>query len=191
MARDVREQAKRMLANGIAPSQAKQASKLKEKEATLHPFQAIAMEYIAKLTPEHRAKGTMAKVEWLLSLAFDAIGHCTVREISAADVLEVLRKVEARGHHETARRLRSTIGAAFRYAIATARCDDDPTFALKGALTRPTAKSRPAIIEKKALGAVLRAMDGFDGQSTTCAAAPIIKPNFGMNGWRWRNGGRI
>jgi integrase len=132
------------------------------------------MEYIAKLTPEHRAKGTMAKVEWLLSLAFDAIGHCPVREISAADVLEVLRKLEARGHHETARRLRSTIGAAFRYAIATARCDDDPTFALKGALTRPTAKSRPAIIEKKALGAVLRAMDGFDGQPTTCAALKLL-----------------
>lgn len=174
MARDAREQARTMLATGIDPSQAKQATKLKEKEATLHSFQAIAMEYIAKLTRELRAKGTMAKVEWLLSLAFDAIGHRPIREISAADVLAVLRKVEARGHHETAKRLRSTIGAVFRYAIATARCDNDPTFALKGALTRPTAKSRPAITEKKALGAVLRAIDGFDGQPTTCVALKLL-----------------
>ena len=174
MARDAREQAKSMLATEIAPSQAKQASKSKEKEATLHSFQAIATEYIAKLTREHRAKGTMAKVEWLLSLAFDAIGHRPIRDISAADVLEVLRKVEARGHHETAKRLRSTIGAVFRYAIATARCDNDPTFALKGALTRPTAKSRPAITEKKALGAVLRAIYGLDGQPTTSVALKLL-----------------
>jgi integrase len=174
MARDAREQAKSMLATGIDPSQAKQASKLKEKEATLHSFQAIAMEYIAKLTRENRAKATMANVEWLLSLAFDAIGHRPIREISAADVLAVLRKVEARGRHETARLLRSTIGAVFRYAIATARCDNDPTFALKGALTRSTAKSRPAITEKKALGTVLRAIDGFDGQPTTTAALKLL-----------------
>ena len=144
MARDAREQAKTMLATGIDPSQAKQASKSKEKEATAHSFQAIAMEYIAKLTREHRAKGTMIRLERLLGLAFDAVGHRPIHEISAAGVLEVLRTVEARGRHETAKRLRSTTGAVFRYAIATARCDNDPTFALKGALTRPTAKSRPA-----------------------------------------------
>jgi predicted urease superfamily metal-dependent hydrolase len=69
MARDVRERAKSMLATGIDPSQAKQASKLKEKEATLRSFQAIAMEYIAKLTRELRAKGTMVRLERLLSQA--------------------------------------------------------------------------------------------------------------------------
>ena len=89
-------------------------------------------------------------------------------------MLAVLRRVEARGHHETAKQLRSTIGAVFRYAIATARCDNDPTFALKGALTRPTTKSRPAITEKKAVGAALRAIDGFDGQPTTCVALKLL-----------------
>ena len=102
-----------------------------------HTFQAIAKEYVAKLRREQRAKGTIAKLEWLLGLAFDALGLRAINEISAAEALDVLRKVEARGHHETAKRLRSTIGAVFRYAIATARCDNDPTFALKGLLTRP------------------------------------------------------
>ena len=97
MARDAREQARTMLATGIDPSQAKQASKLKEKEATLHSFQAIAMEYHAKLIREHRAKGTIEKMEWPLELAYDAIGHRPIRDISAANVLAVLRKVEARG----------------------------------------------------------------------------------------------
>ena len=174
MARDAREQAKSTLANGIDPSQAKQASKLKEKEATLHSFQAIAMEYHAKLIRENRAKGTVEKVEWLLRLAYDAIGHRPIRDISAADVLAVLRKVEARGRYETAQHLRFTIAAVFRYAIAIGRADNDPTIALKGALIRPVVKPRPAITEKKALGAVLRAIDGFDGQPTTTAALKLL-----------------
>ena len=174
MARKAREQAKAQLAAGIDPSQAKQASKQEERAATLHTFQAIAKEYAAKLEREHRAKATMAKLEWLLGLAFDALGLRPINEISAAEALDVLRKVEARGHHETAKRLRSTIGAVFRYAIATARCDNDPTFALKGALTRPVVKSRPAITDKKALGGLLRAIDGFDGQPTTSAALKLL-----------------
>ena len=174
MAREAREKAKSQLAAGVDPSQAKQAAKRKERAATLHTFQAIAKEYVAKLRREQRAKGTIAKLEWLLGLAFDALGLRAINEISAAEVLDVLRKVEARGHHETAKRLRSTIGAVFRYAIATARCDNDPTFALKGALTRPVVKSRPAITDKKALGGLLRAIDGFDGQPTTSAALKLL-----------------
>jgi integrase len=174
MAREGRETAKAMLAAGVDPSQAKQVSRLREREATLHSFQAIAREYLGKLTREGRAKRTMAKLHWLLGFAFDAIGPRPIREISAADVLEVLRKVEARGHHETAKRLRSSIGAVFRYAIATARADNDPTFALKGALTRPVVKPRPAITEERALGGILRAIDGFNGQPTTCVALKLL-----------------
>jgi integrase len=174
MARDAREQARTMLATGIDPSQDKQASKLKEKEATLHSFQAIATEYHTKLIREHRAKGTIEKVEWLLRLAYDSIGHRPIRDISSADVLAVLRKVEARGRYETAQHLRFTIAAVFRYAIAIGRADNDPTIALKGALIRSVVKPRPAITEKKALGAVLRAIDGFDGQQTTCVALKLL-----------------
>ncbi len=174
MARKACEEAKAQLAAGVDPSQAKRTAKLEAQAATLHTFQVIAEEYIAKLVRENRAGRTLAKVEWLLSLAKDSIGHRPVRDISAADVLEALRKVESRGRHETAKRLRSTIGAVFRYAIATARAENDPTFALKGALTRPVVRSRPAITEKRALGALLRAIDGFDGQPTTCAALKLL-----------------
>ena len=94
--------------------------------------------------------------------------------ISAAEILAVLRSCEARGVHETANRLRSKIGAVFRYAIATTRADNDPTGALKGALTRPTVPARPAITRKEPLGALLRAIDGFDGQPATCAALKLV-----------------
>jgi integrase len=82
--------------------------------------------------------------------------------------------LEARGRLESARRLRSTISRVFRYAIATARAEDDPTFALRGALATPTVKPRAAITDPKAFGSLLRAIDGFDGQPTTCAALKLM-----------------
>lgn len=79
-----------------------------------------------------------------------------------------------RGRYETARRLRSTIGSVFGYAVATACADNDPTFALLGALTAPQTKSWAALTEPKAFGALLRAIDGFDGQATTTAALKLL-----------------
>ena len=89
-------------------------------------------------------------------------------------MLAVLRKVEVRGRLESARRLRGTIGGVFRYAIATARAQNDPTFALRGALTTPTVKSRAAVTDPQAFGGLLRAIDGFNGQPTTHAALKLM-----------------
>lgn len=86
----------------------------------------------------------------------------------------VLREVEKRGRHESARRLRSTIGSIFRYAIATVRADTDPTVALQGALIKPTVTPRAAVTDPKAFGALLRAIDAFDGQPTTHAALKLM-----------------
>lgn len=90
--------------------------------------------------------------------------------------------MDERGNHETAKRLRATIGGVFRYAIATTRAENDPTYALKGALTAPTVTHRAAITNSKELGALLRAIDGFDGRPTTRAALrlmPILFPRPG------------
>ena len=89
----------------------------------------------------------------------------------------MLRKVEARGRYETARRLRSTCGMVFRYAIATGRAERDPSADLRGALTSPKTNHRSAIVDPTGIGALLRAIDGFDGQPTTRAAlrlAPLV-----------------
>ncbi len=102
--------------------------------------------------------------------------------ITPPEVLEVLRKVEARGRHETARRLRAIIGEVFRLAIATGGATNDPTFALRGALIAPKVKHRAAITDPAALGGLLRAIDGYDGQVTTHAALrlmPILFPRPG------------
>lgn len=173
-AREARENAKGILLLGGDPSRAKKDAKRVEAESTRHTFRAIAAELVKKKRNENKADATLVKLEWLLGMANEAIGDRPIREISAAEILAVLRKSEDRGIHETANRLRSKIGAVFRYAIATARADNDPTGALKDALTRPTVTARPAITRKEPLGALLRAIDGFDGQPATCAALKLV-----------------
>ena len=129
---------------------------------------------LAKKRRDGKAATTLHKNEWALTFARPALGDRPIAEIGAADVLNVLRQVEARGRHDTAVRLRALIGQVFRYAIATARAENDPTFALRGALTTPKTKHRPAIIDPAELGAFLRTLDGFNGQPETLAALRLL-----------------
>ena len=78
-----------------------------------------------------KADVTLTKKRWLLGIALPNLGKRPITEITAADVLVPLRKVEALGNYETARRLRALIGQVFRYAIATSKASNDPTFGLK------------------------------------------------------------
>jgi len=181
-ARERRDEAKVLLADGVDPSERRQEEKREAQRLAADTFRNIAEEYVAKLRREGRAPATLAKTEWLLAFAYPEIGDQPIRSILPADVLRVLRSVEARGTHETARRLRSTIGTIFRYAVATTRAENDPTFALKGALTTPTVRHRAAITDPTRLGAFLRSLGAFDGQPTTSAALrllPILFPRPG------------
>jgi integrase len=172
-ARAGREKAKTMLRDGKDPSHVKRLARL-EQEFPGDSFESIAREYVAKLRREARAEATIEKTEWLLSFALPVLGPMSVKAIRPIEILAVLQRVEKRGRFETARRLRSTIGAICRYAIATARAEFDPTAALQGALTTPKVKSRAAVTDPKAFGALLRAIDGYTGQQTTHAALKLM-----------------
>jgi hypothetical protein len=175
-ARQQRDEAKRQLVNGIDPS----AQRRLEKQTTAagNTFKSVAEELLGKLEKEGRAPQTLQKLRWLLSFAYPSIGDRRVAEITAPELLSVLRKVEARGRYESARRLRSTCGMLFRYAIATSRAERDPSADLRGALTAPKANHRSAIIDPAAIGALLRAIEDFDGddQSSIALGAFGLRP---------------
>ncbi|MEJ1161330.1 site-specific integrase [Prosthecomicrobium sp. N25] len=121
-----------------------------------------------------RAEATLSKREWLMRLVRPRLGSRPIREISAREVLEVLREVEGKGFHETAIRLRSAIGSVFRNAIATGRAENDPTGALRGALTTPRVKHRAAVTDPKGLGPLLQAIDGYQCQPATKVALQLL-----------------
>jgi integrase len=162
------------LARSIDPSVQRKADKHAGKEGT---FRVVAEEVISKMEREGRAQATLRKKRWLLDFAFPAFGDRPIAEITARELLALLREIEGRGLYETAKRLRSTCGMVFRYAIATGRAERDPSLDLRGALTSPPVSHRATVVDPTAIGALLRAIDGFDGQPTTHAAlrlAPYV-----------------
>jgi integrase len=180
-ARIARDEAKKHIARGVDPSEKRKELKA-QPETPTDSFKTVAEEFVAKLTREGRAEATLIKKNWLLDFAYPSLGEKRVSEIKPIDCLKVLQEVEIRGCYETAKRLRATIGAVCRYAIATARAETDPTSALRGALTSPKVKPRAAIVEQEKFGGLLRAIDTFDGSSSTQAALklmPILFPRPG------------
>lgn len=174
--REARErctEARKLIASGIDPSEKKRAERL---DATLKAettFKAVADEYITKCAKEGRADVTVGKAKWLLSLMEPALGTRPIEEISPVELLAALKKVEAKGHLETARRMRSFASRVFRYAVATARAKADPAAALRGALVAPKVTHHSAILDAKGVGALLRAIDGYDGQPMTQLALKL------------------
>ncbi|MCA3646873.1 MAG: integrase arm-type DNA-binding domain-containing protein [Methylobacterium sp.] len=133
-ARKKRDEAKALLASGVDPSQQKRLDKVAKAISNATTFRVIAEEYLDKQRREGRSETTIVKNRYLLEQAFPAIGERPVAEIKAAEVLAILKHLEKRGTLETAKRVRATIGAVIRYAIATARAESDPTTALSGAI---------------------------------------------------------
>lgn len=172
-AREALAKAKALLAAGQDPSLVRKLTKATNASAAANTFDAIADELLAKKQREGKAQRTSNKIEWLLSLVRPDLGPRPVAQITAAEVLRVLKQVEARGKLETAKRLRATIGQVFRLAIATGRAENDPTGALRGALAAPVVRHRAAIIDPKGFGALLRAIDDYDGTPETKAALQL------------------
>ncbi|MEJ1157376.1 tyrosine-type recombinase/integrase [Prosthecomicrobium sp. N25] len=171
-ARQARDNVRRQLIAGADPSFEKMAAKAAA--SVDNSFEAIAGELFEKLKREGRAEATLSKREWLMRLVRPRLGSRPIHEISAREVLEVLREVEGKGFHETAIRLRSAIGSVFRYAIAIGRAENDPTGALRGALTTPRVKHRAAVTDPKGLGPLLQAIDGYQGQPATKVALQLL-----------------
>lgn len=177
-AREGRTDAKKLLASGIDPGEVKKAAKAEQvasEEVAQNTFGVIAEEFIAKVKREGKAEATVQKAEWLLRTIAAPLAKRPITDITPAEVLEVLRPVEAKGNHEAARRARSTIGRVFRYAIATSRAERDVTADLKGALIAPPVQHRAAITEEKGLGKLMAAIYAWErGQPTTIAALKLL-----------------
>ncbi len=173
-ARDKRDAARSLLASGIDPMDQKRRDEQASEQSRSNTFSKLAAELLDKKRREGKANNTIGKREWLYGFAANELGDRPIREISAADVLAVLKKVEGKGLIDTAHRLRAGIGEVFRYAIATQRAENDPTYALRGALQSLKPKHRAAVTDAKQFGALLRAIAVFEGQPTTNAALQLM-----------------
>ena len=164
-ARRLREEAQAKLIDGIDPVEEKRQRKLAAEIAARTTFHLVAEEYIQKSEREGRSPATIKKARWFLELLDRDIGKRPISEVTPHELLEALKRVERRGHFETAQRLRAFAGRVFRYGFATLRTDRNPADILRGALTVPRVKHHAAIIEPKKVGELLRAIEEYEGRA--------------------------
>jgi integrase len=171
-ARRKRDEAKGELEDGIDPAEVKRQKRLEAELAAKTTFALVAEEYIQKMEREGRAPATIKKARWFLEL-LGGIAKRPIASITPHELLDVLKRVERRGHHETAVRLRAFAGRIFRYGFATLRTEKNPADILRGALTVLQVKHHAAIIEPKKVGELLRAIDEYKGRPETLHALKI------------------
>jgi integrase len=169
-ARAKRDDARKLLANGVDPSRQKKLDKITAKSAANNTFGAIAEEHLKNQEESGTAASTMVKNRWYLQDLAAALANLPITEITPAEILGLLKKIEKSGRRETARKVRGAIGSVFRLAITTLRATNDPTFPLRGALLKPNVQHRPAITDEAKLGALMVAIDEYDGWPTIRAA---------------------
>jgi len=172
-ARKKRDLAQGEIEDGQDPVEEKRQRKLKAELAARTTFKLVAEEYIQKMEREGRSPATLKKARWFLEL-LDKIAPRPISEITPHELLDALKRVEKRGHHETAQRLRAFTGRIFRYAFATLRADRNPSDILRGALISPRVKHHAALIAPIKVGELLRAIDGYDGRLETRVALQLI-----------------
>jgi len=102
------------------------------------------------------------------------LGNRPISDIAPHDLLLVIRKTEARDVRETARRILRIASAIFRYGVATGRCSDDPTAALKGALKPPRPVKHRATLSAKDLPKFLKSLEQYQGDLTKYAVELVL-----------------
>jgi integrase len=181
-AREKRDEARRLLVAGTDPSAKRKQEKTGATTVTKNTFGAIADEVLANKEANEAASSTLDKNRWLLKDLAAPLANRPISEITAAEILQLLKRMETSGRRETARRLRGLIGSVFRYAIVTLRATSDPTIATHGALLAPKVNHRAAIIDETQLGGLMRAIDDYDGWPTVAAALKFTALTFARPG---------
>lgn len=175
-ARDRRDEARKLVAAGTDPSEARKAAKVAKAaraEASAHNFETVAREWFAVRSSGWAASHADKIIKRLENDVFPWIGPRPVGDISAPDLLTVGRRIEARGALDTAHRALQNCGQIFRYAVATGLAERDPTADLRGALPPRRAGHFASITDPKEVGALLRAIDAFQGTLIVQAALKL------------------
>jgi integrase len=173
-ARKGREQARELLAAGKDPSAEKQDVAREAMRAAGATFEAAARDWF-EATKSKRAETTHAQVvRWFEVDVFPHIGQTPIHLLRPRDILDVMKKMQARGVRETAHRVLGYISKVFRMAMVSELVDRDPTVGIGDAIEKPVEKHLAAITEPADAAVLMRAIHAYDGHPVTCAALKFL-----------------
>ncbi|MCH8041891.1 MAG: integrase arm-type DNA-binding domain-containing protein [Nitrospinae bacterium] len=176
-ARERRDEARKLLANGTDPSENRKAKKAAKVERAANSFEVVAREWFAKYSPNWSANHADRIIRRLERDLFPWIGGKPIADVTPPQLLEVVRRIEKRGALETAHRALRNCGQVLRYAVATGRAERDISGDLRGALPPVKGEHLASVTEPEKVADLLRAMDGYEGTLTVrCALrlAPLV-----------------
>jgi integrase len=162
-ARERREEARKLVAAGVDPSVQRKAQKTAAELQAANSFEVVAREWFLRYSSNWADSHSKTVLRRLEKDIFPWMGDRPISEITAPELLAVIRNVEGRGALETAHRELNICGQVFRYAVATGRADRDPSGDLRGALPPVQSKHLAAITDPKRLGEILRILDTYQG----------------------------
>lgn len=176
-ARSERDRAKALVKQGVHPAHSRQAERLANQAENANTFEGVAREWIAKKSNGWTPYYLRQVERFLAADVFPYVGKLPIRNVSAAHLLEIIRRIEGRGAETVALLVRQWCSAIFRYAVATLRADTDPAAALKGAIHRPKIKhSKPLSPEQ--IGDFAKALEEYGGYRTTVIALKLMLLTF-------------
>jgi len=174
-ARERRDDARKLVANGVDPSENRKAEKLARGGGNC--FEVVAREWYAKYSTNWSADHGGRIIRRLERDIFPWIGGKPIAGVTAPELLSVIQRIEKRGALETAHRALGNCGQVFRYAVATGRAERDPSGDLRGALPPSKGEHFAAVTEPQQVAEILRAIDGYEGSLIVgCALrlAPLV-----------------
>ena len=176
-AREAREIARKLLADGINPSEERKAVKASKEGIATNSFELIAREWVSTYMKDKSESHTGRILRRFELYLFPWIGKKPITDITAPEILLSIKRIQEQNKLETAHRTLQASGQVFRYAVQTGRASRDVTADLKGALPSPTVKHMASLTEPKEVAELLRAFDGFTGTLTVQSAlrlAPLV-----------------
>ena len=176
-ARQERIRCRGLVKQGIHPAHNRQTQRAMQFAENANTFQAVALEWIEKKKPGWSPYYSRQVERFLAADVFPYIGTLPIRSVTAAHLLELVRRVEGRGAKTVALLLRQWSSTIFRYAVATLRADSDPAAALKGAITHPKTKHRKPLTQAD-LPRFIKALDSYGGYRTTVIALRLMLLTF-------------
>lgn len=176
-ARDRRAQARKALAAGNDPTETKKDAKRLATLRSSNAFEVVAREWFEKRKHEWAPASAELALARLERHILPTLGQRPIAEITAPEVLAMVRKVEDRGTLETARRIMQMCRQVFMYAIATGRAERNPIPDLRGALKTPVAKHY-SFLKANELPVFLRKLEAYDGEPQTKLALRLLLLTF-------------
>lgn len=162
-ARQKRDEARALLLKGSDPAVQKRLDQIEAETQARTTFLLVAEEYLQMAYDRELADATMRKKIWHIHTLAEPLHNRPINEISSAEILHLLKGIEQSGRRETTKKLRGTLSGVFRLAVVTLRADNDPTYAVKGALLPVKVTNRAAITDEKVFGQFLRDLDAYSG----------------------------